>query len=177
MVSVLVAKSILKPTLCLPIGCAEIRHEYDKRGNRIRESYFGVDGKPTAAHYKIRIDVNVFGGGLSTAVFNAIERGEKKGLEIVQGNETVEAASSEQGILVVEMKDVAEIRTEYDNHGNRTRVSMWGIDGKPAANSLGIAEVRFEYDANGNVTKGLYFGVDGKPVDFNEEVEGVSPSP
>ena len=160
-----------KPTLCLPIGCAEIRHEYDKRGNIIRVSHFGVDGKPTAAHYKIRIDVNVFGCGLSTAVFNAIERGEKKGLEIVQGNETVEAASSEQGMLVVEIKDVAEIRTEYDNHGNRTRVSMWGIDGKPAANSLGIAEVRFEYDAQGNITRQMAFGPDGRPA---QDEDGVA---
>ena len=58
-----------------------------------------------------------------------------------------------------------------------TKESYFGVDGKPKADKDDIAEIRYEYDANGNVTKGLYFGVDGKPVDFNDEVEGVSPSP
>lgn len=79
--------------------------------------------------------------------------------------------------LLICNSGVAEMRYEYDADGNVTRESYFGVDGKPKADKDGMAEERREYDADGNVTKTSYFGVDGKPVDFNEEVEGVSPSP
>ena len=41
--------------------------------NKTKKSYFGVDGKPMAAHCKIRIDTSEFGNTLNTAVFDAIE--------------------------------------------------------------------------------------------------------
>ena len=154
-----------KPTLVALIGgCAEVRIEYDKRGNKIKESYFGVDGKPMAAHSKIRIDVNEFGNTLNTAVFDAIESGKKKGFAVVTSDKAMESSSDDDGMLAVELDGVAEVRTEYDDRGNRTRISTWGIDGKPVANSFGFAESRYEYDDRGNVTKVSTFGPDGKPV-------------
>ena len=154
-----------KPQRCsLTLCCAEVRIEYDKRGNKIKESYFGVDGKPMAAHYKVRINTNVFGNKLNTAVFDAIESGKKKGFAVVTGGKVMESSSDDNGMLAVEVDGIAESRTEYDDRGNRTRVSTWGIDGKPVANSFGVAEYRQEYDARGNVTKVSNFGPDGKPV-------------
>ena len=154
-----------KPTLVARIGgSAEVRIEYDKRGNMIKESYFGVDGKPMAAHSKIRIDVNEFWNTLNTAVFDAIESGKKKGFAVVTGDKAMESSSDDDGMLTVEIDGVAEVRTEYDDRGNRTRISTWGIDGKPFANSVGVAESRCEYDDRGNVTKVSNFGLDGKPT-------------
>ena len=154
-----------KPTIVSQIGgWAEVRFEYDKRGNKTKESYFGVDGKPMAEHCKIRIDTSEFGNALNTAVFDAIESGKKKGFAVVTGDKAMESSSDDNGMLAVEIDGVAEVRTEYDDRGNRTRISTWGIDGKLVANSFGVAEFRYEYDVRGNVTKVSNFGPDEKPV-------------
>ena len=154
-----------KPQCCSPIGgCAEVRFEYDKRGNKTKETYFGVDCKPVGVNYKVRINTNVFGNKLNTAVFDAIESGKKKGVAVVTGGKAMESSSDDNGMLAVENDGIAEVRTEYDDRGNRTRISTWGIDGKPVANSFGVAESRYEYDDRGNVTRQMNFGPDGKPV-------------
>ena len=81
------------------------------------------------------------------------------------------------GVKPTREDGIAEERVEFDENGNVTRESYFGLDGKPKADKNGIFEIRWEYDKDGNMTKTSYFGVDGKPVGFNEEGEGVSPSP
>lgn len=59
---------------------------------------------------------------------------------------------------------IAELRREFDEYGNMTRVRCFGVDGKPCVNKEGFSEQRLEYDERGKVKNVLRFDVNGKLI-------------
>ena len=58
----------------------------------------------------------------------------------------------------------AERRTEYDERGNVTKISCFGIDGKPRLCKDGYATVCYAYKSDGTVAKVEYTDVSGKAI-------------
>ena len=51
--------------------------------------------------------------------------------------------------------------SKYDERGNRTEVSYYGIDGKPCLHKDGNAKWVSKYDERGNETETSFYGIDG----------------
>ncbi len=52
---------------------------------------------------------------------------------------------------------------EFDERGNQTGASYFGVDGKPCLNKEKVAGWKAAYDERGNEIGRAFFGVDGKP--------------
>ena len=115
--------------------------EYDERGNTTRHVWLGIDGKPTMWYVA---------SGLGYAEYRS-ERDK-------HGRWEKTAYYDADGKLVI------LTRREYDVYRNETKMSHFGVDGRPTLCKDGYAEYRAEYDIRGNLTKESYFGVDGTPI-------------
>ena len=66
------------------------------------------------------------------------------------------------GVKSTREDGIAEERRECDRLGNVTKVSNFGLDGKPKADKDGVFERRYEYDEDGNRRKdSLIYAVAG----------------
>jgi membrane-associated protease RseP (regulator of RpoE activity) len=63
---------------------------------------------------------------------------------------------------------VWKIDSTFDQLGNDTQDSYFGVDGKPALGADCYATIRKRYDVYGNVTEENYFGIDGHPIDSEQ---------
>jgi len=127
-------------------GFAEVRLEYDGRGNNTKMLYFGIDGKPTLSK-----------DGFSKACWEYDD----------YGNKTKASYFDIDGNLTLIVGGYAVWTAEYDDRGNMTTASFFGIDGKPFLQTDGVAKVCWEYNDCGNNTKESYFDEDGKPTPCN----------
>ena len=121
----------------------EVRREYDTHGNKIREVYFGIDGKRAPGS-----------DGCAEFRWECDER----------GNITKMTFYGVDGKPILTKSGFAAVRMEHDENGNRTRQSYLGVDGMPISHKDGCSEVHWEYDVSGNKIMEAYFGVDGKPT-------------
>jgi hypothetical protein len=62
----------------------------------------------------------------------------------------------------------ASFTLTYDERGNVTETTYFGVDGKPTRNKDGCAKWTQTYDDRGNAVETAYFGLDGKPTLINE---------
>lgn len=126
----------------LGIDGGEVHREYDFRGNKIREVYYGTDGKLAPGS-----------DGCAEIHWEYDER----------GNITKMSFYGVDGQLTLTNSGFAAVRMDYDENGNRTKQLYFGVDGMPVLHKDGCSEVHWEYDMYGNKTGEAYFGVDGKP--------------
>ena len=156
--------------------------EYDKYGNRIKESYTTLDGKPN-----IRTDVNTAG-----FLYTYDEHGfpQKQTPLGTDGNisyskygiATMVDSCNADGFLVsrrfldengnpVRYTDEGEsyggIVVVPNEHGQALTVSFFDEFGNPLEGSTGIQRFERKYDENGNELSVSFFNKDGKPTMLN----------
>ena len=152
-----------------------MRLEHDGRGNRIKELYFGVDGKPTCSYRGIaemRVEFDERGNRTRDLYFGIDGKptlcnegyAEYRWEYDERGNGTRESGFDVDGRPTMTSNGCAEVRVEHDAYGNVTRLLCIGVDGKPVLSKDGYAERRQSYDGHGNMTRTVFFGVDGKPI-------------
>lgn len=117
--------------------------KYDEYDNVIESSLYGKDGKP-AENYQ---DVHKY-----QYKYNSRNQEIENARYDTNGNLT---AGSDDGWAIS--------RTEYDDRGNRVKLSYFGADKMPCNSDEGWSSATYEYDSFGNVTRQCFFGTDGKP--------------
>ncbi len=123
--------------------------EYDKRGNVIRKTWIGADGKP-CRH----------------ADGNAGWRAEYDRW----GHKTKVVYLNETGRPIALKSDgIAGESSEFDALGNEVRHVNLGVDERPCKNSEGWAEWKKEFDTLGRVTALTYFDENGSPCPIPNE--------
>lgn len=136
-----------------PSGASQYRYFYDSRGMFLRWEVYDAAGQPalgptgTAGEFYIN----------SNAGYHQIAFFDKT------GERSLHASGA------------AYWRSAYDQFGNHTELSLFGIDGEPTRGQLGFHKHRFIYDETGLHLIGReYFGTDDKPVaiidDFHRAV-------
>lgn len=105
------------------------RAEYDDRGYRVAQSYYGVDRNPVLreeGHHRIVNEYDRFGQRVETRNFGVnLEPVLRFGSHFIW-------------------------RAEYDTHGNRTSESVFDIEGRSAIHAVGgYHRLEMEYDALG----------------------------
>ena len=124
-------------------GCAWAEWEYDHLGNKVLESYFDTDGQPVACSDGYASLEKAYDG---------------------QGNVTKMAFFDTRGRPVtLKGESFAVVGTDYDERGNRIRISYWGADGE-AVYHCGYASVEMEYDERGLQVMESYFGADDELI-------------
>ena len=120
------------------------RATYDERGNKTSVSYFGTDGKPC---------------------LNVDEVCRMEGHFTTSG-ETRPACPSSAPMAspACSTTGIAGWTATYDERGNKTSGSFFGIDGKPCLNINGIAGWKATYDQRGNESSRSYFGIKGEAI-------------
>ena len=127
--------------MALADGYATMKATYDARGNRTRLRFYGVNGEPVLS---------------------------KK-----DGNHGWEADYDKQRhqtmITYIGPTSIADgyatMKWTYDDHGNRTRLRCYGVNGEPVVSKkYGNHGWDAEYDEQGNPTVKTYLGLDEKPT-------------
>ena len=125
-----------------PDGYAKVTMEYDDRGNEIEQTYFGIDGKPTA-----------------------LEGDDPYDSSVKTWHENGEVATQTWFYRIKEHPDGYAKRTvKIDERGNIIEQAYFGIDGKLCLIHIGYAKVTMKYDEQGNIIEAAYYGVDDKPA-------------
>lgn len=160
-------------------NCPVVKLEYDQYGNRIKESYYTLDGIPS-----IRTDVNLSGflyeyneQGLRSKVSGFGVDG--KAAYCTSGYVTVKYTNNEDGYVVKEMYlDENDYPTLY-NDGTDTyssvsivpnetglplEVSYADENGNPTELSIGAARIVFTYDKAGNAISQCYYDKGNQPA-------------
>ena len=131
--------------MCHKDGEAGWSKRYDARGNETNLTYLAVDGRTPIATKQGFVSIVQYYDGMDrvTRTVNLGADGRPKMLSF----------------------GYAEVRQEYDEHGNVTRVSAHDTQGRLIANNKeGTAGYTSKYDATGNPVEQVYFGPDGKPT-------------
>lgn len=121
------------------------RAEYDDRGYRVAQSYYGVDRNPVLreeGHHRIVNEYDRFGQRVETRNFGVnLEPVLRFGSHFIW-------------------------RAEYDVHGNRTSVTVFNIEGQPANHANGgYHRLEMEYDALGVEVSRRAFDARGRELD------------
>ena len=148
---------------------------YDKHGNRLEESYFGLNNELVlsdegAAKYinkydtfNNRVEQSYFGvdgkpamtsQGVAKKLWEYDER----------GNVIIESSFGVNGEPVISKDGLHQAKLKYDDFGKVIEESTYDISGELMINSIGSAYNRLEYDDYGNKTKISFFGKNNKPV-------------
>ena len=123
--------------------------EFDKRGNEIRKTWIGTDGKP-CRH----------------ADGNAGWRAEYDRW----GHQTKRVFVDATGQpIALDSNGIAGECAEFDAFGNEIRHVNLGVDERPCKNSEGWAEWKKEFDAFGRVTEQTLFDENGSPCPIPNE--------
>ena len=126
-----------------PAGYATIVYDYDKNGNRIRESYFDHEGNPL-----------ILPGGYHTVQTSWYANGRRESTKYLDLNH--------RPVLV---GGRYETRYRYNIEGRIKEETYYDDQGKPMARTDGLyAAVKYRYMPFGDVSTEAYYDVDGKPV-------------
>ncbi len=155
-------------------GIVEFRYQYDTRGNKSEEAFFGADGKPYRhekgyARVKWRHDED--GNITEAAFFDAQGAPCPDGDGVAKrtwrhdkrGNPAEMAFFDAQGAPCADRGGVAKRTGRYDERGRPTEVAFFDAAGRPFLTGDGFARVAWKYDERGNRAEEAYFGADGKP--------------
>lgn len=155
-------------------GYSGWKSTYDTRGNEIKRLYVGIDGRPKVinagvAGWKASYDER--GKQTEKIYFDTEERitahsdGNSKLVKKYdpKGNEIATSyLDAYDHLVVVKRLGYAKVEREFDERGNKTKVTFFGADGNPIATSEYNAGWTAEFDARGNQTAKSYFDVTGK---------------
>ncbi|MDR3327518.1 MAG: hypothetical protein LBT04_05245 [Prevotellaceae bacterium] len=130
-----------------------------ERGNVVEESYFDVENKPFA---KIDEAVKVTWKYDSITNFPIEKSYWGKNGERVLAREPY---SRYQNHFTVN-RHYATVKWKYDSQNHITRMSFFGIDGRPCER-YGVAVHKWKYDLLGRKVEEAYYGTDGKPCAVN----------
>ncbi len=153
----------------------DVHSFYDARLKKIRDEYYGRDGKPMlrkegwfACDYEYDRYDNVvclkyygldgqpvtIGGGyaLKRSFYNAKR-------QVVR-----EEFYGTDGKLIVVPEGYAAVEKEYDPAGNVVVLRYFGADGEPCLVSSGYAQVRRAFNDQKKVVRETYYGTDGQPI-------------
>jgi hypothetical protein len=134
----------------------QVRRKYDRNGNPLEEMYFTENGKPTRSWFGAH------------RVVTRYERGHRVEMHFEDEKGKPVVPVSKSGLEVLNGTGPARVRWTWDDHGNNTEVSAFGLDGKLIDSwdlpvlavtgirepetplSAGVARVRCRYDERGN---------------------------
>jgi hypothetical protein len=128
-------------------GIASKTFAYDQRGNPVEFAFFGIDGKPTSD--------NGFNCARVRAVFDD------------NGFLTGQYCFGTDGDLTLSYLGWAHLTTQFDDHGNLTKIAYFGLKGSPPVGDAGFL---FDYDRRGNIVKTTAIGVDGIPKEDSRRI-------
>lgn len=127
------------PCICKD-GYATISYKYDNYGNRIEERYYGINGDPIYINMCASIQHDYYPNGLLSE----------------------DRYYNDEDSLCLNSEWFAIGRYEWDNNGNRTKVSFFDTDTVPCYNKDGLySSLESEYDGKGNVIKETYYDSKG----------------
>lgn len=160
-------------------NCPLVKLEYDEYGNRIKESYYTLDGVPS-----IRTDVNVSG---FTYEYDQQGLRVKQSCFGVDGNVayctfgyvTVENSYNEDGYLVKEMyldedgnptlyndgtDSYCSVSSKPNETGLPLEICYADENGNPTELSMGAARITCTYDEAGNMTSQCFYNKENQPA-------------
>lgn len=163
-------------------NCPLVKMDYDKWGNRARERYFTIDGKPS-----YRTDISACGFS-----YEYDDEGNNVIRNIIDGNGNImigkggyakmKMSYDKNGFLTMtEFQDKEGHRTNFiDDDGETTSIIKFTVDERgrnlstayyntqemPMENSAGVHKILCEYDSVGNVTKVDYLNREQKPAKY-----------
>lgn len=155
----------------------KVVYERDPRGNRISESYFGVDGEPLVNRYggfKLRTKYddadrvvsttyiglndeaanNAF--GTSTTAYEYDKGLTAKLVRYDLAGHIAKASAALDGIAIV--------RYEYDEKGNERRRTFFDESDKPMNSPAGYQSIAYKYSPDGMLLRTEYFDKNGQPA-------------
>ena len=157
---------------------------YDEQGNRVKEAYFGLDGRP-----KARVDEGIFKGcARLTWEYDAKGKLRQRGYFVPDGkggcllrrradaaDHTLEEASfTPEGRPTLHKDGYHRWTARYDERGNRVEVAYFGLDGKPCLHKQGYHRATRHYDERGHQVERAYFGPEGKPCLYKNSYHRVA---
>lgn len=126
-------------------GCAITKYEFDKKGNKLSESYFDQYDKPMINKkegcHMMKITYDETGNILSEAYFDT------KGAAMINDEE-----------------EYHKVTYKYDEAGRKIEVKYFGTNGQAMLVNSAHKET-YKYDRSGNMTEIAYFDTKGKPAD------------
>lgn len=134
-----------KPINPQAYGCHRYETKLDKHGNIIEYKAYDTDGNPcmnTSGFSSYKAKYDEYDNRLEIRFFDTT------------GNPVL---SSNDGIAME--------RTVYDDKGNITEISNYGIDGKLVISTQGWAVQKVTHDRYGNVAELSYFGAENEPIE------------
>ena len=124
--------------------CATCEREYDERGNVIKISYYGIDGKP-------RISIP---DGFAGVEQTYDEHGRMLSKRFL----------GTDGKPMLGKDGSAVVRYEYDDRG-LTSASYYGLNDEPVNTARGYTRVVYEYREGDATTWPRYFDLNGKRLE------------
>ncbi len=124
-------------------GVAGRIYEYNRKGNRIRDSFVDMQGNPT-----------VNGKGYSSIQYTYDDYGN-----------TVKAEYFDiHNQPVINKNGFHVYCIEYDDSGNSSRMSFYGLQNEPVLSKKGFASFSSTFDDKGNTIRQTYSGLNNEPV-------------
>lgn len=168
-----------KLSLNSDLGVASSKMEYDKKGNKVKQSNYGTDSKPinnkegwASATYEYDAMGNIvrqcfFGtDGKPTDSKKMVPVGIAR---YDRNNNCIYLASQdENGNYITNPKTGCAIqKSEYDKRSQLLWQAYYDKDEKPVKNKDGYHKVTYQYNQRGNTTEEAYFDTDLKPATYN----------
>lgn len=160
-------------------GIAKLKNEYDKRGNRIKAFYYGVDSKPIVGKEgwaSSTYEYDAFGNTIKQCFFGIDGRptDPKKMVPVgicsydKHNNMIFLAAQDGNGNYIINPNTGWAIaRMTYDNKSQMLSQSYFNEKDKPMNGGNGCHKTTYRYDINGNKIEEAYFDVNNKPALVN----------
>ena len=156
--------------------------EYDSRGNRIRESYFGLNGEPVLSgdfYHRYDSKYNKYNQLVEQRIYGADNKptlGDvglfmKKFEYDPQGNLIKASSFGINEEPIINMQGFHAATNKYDEIGNVIEEAAYNSQGNLILSADGMAVSRMKYDDFGNLTEMSYFDQFNNPV-LNKE--GIS---
>ncbi len=179
------------PVFDLVDGYARAIYLYGDRGDRLEETYYGLDDKIThkttgsrAAIERVTYDAK--GRQVSRAFFDVNGKPFLSRDEFDRGAAVIQLSLNTVGWIVsfsffgADGKPVlagencsASERFKTDEQGRVIERSYWGTDGRPLAScKTGVASERYQWDNFGRLVKIRNFGLNGKPIISSDVAHG-----
>lgn len=152
---------------CMSNGYFKEEYTYDPRTNfLITVNYYDVKGKLVSdIHYKYDVKGNIIES--YTLVNGQLKPGtavEKSEYDAYNRQVKVWYCNLDGSKVNNPQTSYSLIKNEYDEKGNLTVVTYWGVDGKPAVDEQKTHKRVHEFDVMNRVVYERNYGIDGKPV-------------
>lgn len=157
-------------------NCAIQKNEFDDKGNRIKNSYFGVDNKPCKCEEgwsSSTYEYDEFGNIIKQCFFGTDGKptNPKDMVPVgiakydIWGNQIYVAAQDTKGNFILRPKDNWAIkRSEFDRRNNQISESYFDTKDKPILNNDGYHKVICKYDSQDRRIELSYYGLKGEPL-------------